>query len=159
MKQVVATLALLRRGDMLLLAMKKRGFGEGYWNGPGGKVEPGESLKQGLVRECQEELGITLTSFHKVAEHDFVMDIDTEPWHIYGHVYLCEQWEGEPQESDEMAPKWFHKDDIPYEQMWADDIYWVPMVLAGKRIRTTFSFKSDNTLLSQDIEEVEQFDE
>jgi 8-oxo-dGTP pyrophosphatase MutT (NUDIX family) len=36
--------------------MKKRGFGEGRWNGVGGKVEPGESIEAALIREAKEEV-------------------------------------------------------------------------------------------------------
>lgn len=39
----LATLCYLLKDDQVLLAMKKRGFGEGKWNGPGGKVEKGET--------------------------------------------------------------------------------------------------------------------
>ncbi len=44
----------------ILLAMKKRGFGEGKWNGAGGKVEEGETIVQAASRELQEETGIEI---------------------------------------------------------------------------------------------------
>ncbi|HET6924778.1 MAG TPA: NUDIX domain-containing protein, partial [Candidatus Saccharimonadales bacterium] len=68
----VCTLALLVRNDSILLAMKKRGFGQGLWNGAGGKVEAGETIEQAMIRECQEEISVTPTTFEKVAVHDFV---------------------------------------------------------------------------------------
>lgn len=154
MKDTIATLLLLRRGDELLLAMKKRGFGTGYWNGPGGKVEPGESLERAVVRECQEEIGVTPLSYHKVAEHDFILDSTTDPWHMYGHVYMCDKWAGEPVETEEMAPRWFRLADIPYGQMWQDDPYWLPQVLAGKLLRTVFTFDAENNLLTHKVTEV-----
>ena len=45
----LVTLLFLRRDGQILLAMKKRGFGEGKWNGVGGKVEPGETARHGGV--------------------------------------------------------------------------------------------------------------
>jgi len=42
----------------LLLGLKMRGFGVGKWNGFGGKVERGESIRQAAVRECKEEAGV-----------------------------------------------------------------------------------------------------
>ena len=45
----------------LLLGRKKRGFGEGKWNGFGGKLEPGETVEEAAVRELQEESGVTAT--------------------------------------------------------------------------------------------------
>ena len=50
------TVVFLIRENQVLLAMKKRGFGEGKWNGVGGKLDPGETVEQALVRECQEEI-------------------------------------------------------------------------------------------------------
>ncbi len=46
--------------NQILLAMKKRGFGEGKWNGAGGKVEEGETIVQAASRELREETGIEI---------------------------------------------------------------------------------------------------
>jgi hypothetical protein len=45
------------------------------------------------------------------------------------HLFLVESWEGEIVESDEIKPFWFEIDKIPYDKMWADDIYWLPRIL------------------------------
>lgn len=146
------TLVFLRREQEVLLAMKKRGFGEGHWNGVGGKIEPSETLEQALVRETEEEIGVTPLRWEKVAEHDFLMDSDTSaPWHMYVHTYICEEWQGEPSESEEMKPQWYPVDEIPLEQMWADDPYWLPHVLAGKKAVGTYTFDSDNHLLTHTV--------
>ncbi len=129
------TLLFLRRGDQILLAMKKRGFGVGRWNGVGGKLEPGETIEQALVREAEEEIGATPTSYWRVAELDFAQDAETDdPWHMYVYAYLCDEWAGEPVESDEMAPQWYALDAIPYATMWQDDEHWLPLVLAGRAV-------------------------
>ncbi len=152
------SLAFLLRGDEILLAQKKRGFGAGKLNGAGGKVEPGETIKQAMIRECQEELTITPTEFRKVAYHDFILGADTDtPWHQWAHVYLVTTWEGEPTETEEMAPDWVKLNDIPYDQMWDDDIHWLPLVLAGKLLDTTFTFDSDEHMLTKAIREVGGF--
>lgn len=157
MENKTTTLLLLRRNDELLLAMKKRGFGAGRWNGVGGKLEPGETIDQALIRECQEEIDVTPTEYHKVAEHDFVMDSDgPEPWHMFVHTYICTGWEGEPVETEEMAPRWYKLNDIPYDDMWQDDRYWLPQALNGKSLRTVFTFDKDDNLLTQTVHEVER---
>jgi hypothetical protein len=40
-------------------------------------------------------------------------------------------------------------DDIPYEQMWDDDLYWLPRVLAGERVRATFTYRADNQTVDE----------
>ncbi len=148
------TLLFLRDGDHILLAMKKRGFGSGYWNGIGGKIDQGESIEQALVRECQEEINVTPTTWQKIAEHDFLMDTDSQPWHMFVHAYVTDEWQGSPVETEEMAPKWFHRDSIPYDKMWQDDLYWIPHVLDGKKIAGFFTFDQANNLLTHDVRHV-----
>ncbi len=58
MKQGTWT-ALMRDGE-ILLAMKKRGFGVGKWNGAGGKVTDGETVEAAAIREFQEEIGVMI---------------------------------------------------------------------------------------------------
>ena len=151
------TLLFLRRGDELLLAMKKRGFGAGKWNGVGGKLEPNECLEQALVRECQEEIGVTPRSWRAIGELDFIQDAETdEPWHMYVYAYISEEWEGDPTESEEMRPRWFHEQDIPYERMWDDDEHWLPQVLAGKKVKGKFTFDINDRMLTHEVIEVEE---
>jgi 8-oxo-dGTP pyrophosphatase MutT (NUDIX family) len=146
------TLVFLRRNNEILLAMKKRGFGEGHWNGVGGKIEPDETLEEALVRETEEEIDVTPLVWEKVAEHDFLMDSDSDkPYHLYVHTFVCDKWSGEPSESEEMKPKWFLLDNIPYQQMWADDPFWLPQVLRGEKVDGKYTFNSKNKLLSYDV--------
>lgn len=151
------TLLFLVKDDQILLAMKKRGFGSDRYNGIGGKIEPGETVEQALVRECQEEINVTPTKFHKVAEHDFTQTENDDPWRMYVHAYIATEWKGEPEETEEMAPEWFNISDIPYDRMWQDDVYWLPMVLEGKKILGKFSFDEADNMLTHDIAEITVF--
>lgn len=146
------TLLFLKKEDKILLAMKKRGFGSGKYNGVGGKIEPTETLEQALARECKEEINVTPMHYWKVAEHDFIMDSDTKsPWHMYVHAYFCDEWMGEPTETDEMAPEWFEVKDIPYAEMWQDDEYWLPHVLAGQKVFGSYYFDSKDQLIRHHV--------
>jgi mutator protein MutT len=151
------TLLFLRRNDEILLAMKKRGLGQGRFNGVGGKIEPGETVEQAMVRECQEEVEVTPTQFTQVARLDFLMDSNSaEPWRLDGHVFVATHWQGEPTETEEMAPQWFKLSDIPYDQMWEDDSLWLPQVLEGKLIQASFAFDSSETMVNSLVEVVEK---
>jgi len=156
MKDIVCTIVFLLRSDEILLAMKQRGIGKGYWNGPGGKVEPDETIEQAMVRECQEEIGVTPTTYEKVAYHDFILQNEKGTWHQWTHVYVATKWLGEPAPSDEMLPLWFNRADIPYDQMWPDDQMWLPLVLNGKKLQTEFRLRLDYQVESQQIVEVEE---
>lgn len=151
----VCTLLLLLRDDQILLAMKKRGFGKDRWNGVGGKVDPGETIEQALIRETQEEIGVTPKSFDKVAVHDFAFpggELDMQV-----HAYVCDEWAGEPKETEEMAPKWFDISAIPYDQMWQDDRIWLPLVLKGVKLKCQFTFDTQDRMQKGTFEIVKDF--
>lgn len=145
------TLLFLQRESEILLAMKKRRYGAGKWNGVGGKVEPGETYEQAAIRECQEEIGVTPQGLEKIGELHFFDPPEVEH---YCHVYVTAEWEGEPHETEEMAPRWFAESEIPYDTMWPDDIHWLPLLLAGKRFKGTILVEN-GILRKHDIDEVD----
>ncbi len=149
-----ATLVFFVKDNQILLAMKKRGFGAGYYNGAGGKPEPGETIEQTAARECREEVGLNPLKLEKVADIDFYFGPreDKSPDNLTAVVFLSTKWEGEVVESEEMLPKWFNIDDIPYEDMWPDDKYWLPLVLIGRKVKASFIFGENDTILDQELE-------
>lgn len=152
------TLLFLRKDSEILLAMKKRGFGEGRWNGVGGKLEPGETIQQALVRECREEIQVTPKDFWQVAELTFDAFFKSKRTLLLVHVYMCEHWKGNPSETEEMRPEWFEAAKIPYDDMWQDDKYWLPQVLEDKKVRGKFTFDKQDNLLDYSVSEVAGFE-
>lgn len=152
------SLVLLHENDKILLAMKKRGFGLGLWNGAGGKQDPGETIEQTAIRECQEEINVTPNKLNKVGVINFysLLENGNNEFDQQAHVYLCDDWDGIPKESEEMKPKWFDINKIPYDSMWEDDKYWLPLVLRGKKISAEFSFDKENKITSHKIDEVDK---
>lgn len=152
----VCTLIFLRKEGQILLAMKKRGFGSNRYNGIGGKIEEDETVEQALIRETEEEIVVTPIHYWKVARHDFLQENGDQPWRMIVHVYLCDKWAGEPTETEEMAPEWFMESDIPYDNMWADDEFWLPQVLAGEKNEGVFHFDESDGLLNYSVTKVNQ---
>lgn len=155
MKKMETTLLLLRRENQILLAKKKRGFGTGKYNGVGGKIEPGETIEQAMIRECEEEIFVTPIEYEKMGTIEFIEFMKGEKTNVIFHLYIAKKWIGEPKESEEMLPNWFDLDKIPYDEMFKDDSYWLPVVLKGKKIKAFFEFDEEWNLLSYKIEELE----
>lgn len=144
------TLVLLLDGKRILLGMKKRSFGAGRWNGFGGKLELGESIDAAARREVAEEAGVIVGELTEVGVLTFSFDGQEEVFEV--HVFTATSWEGTPSESSEMRPEWFALDAIPYNTMWLDDPYWLPLVLKGKSVHGTFHFKDQQHLVSHHVE-------
>lgn len=149
LKKKVLTLCLLCQPPRILLGMKKRGFGAGRWNGFGGKLEQGETIEEAAKREFLEEAGITVGEIDKRGVLEFFFEGSPEMLEV--HVFKAEEYEGEPVESDEMKPQWFDIPAIPYDKMWADDEFWFPIFLDGKKFTGKFYFDADENLLSHDV--------
>ncbi len=148
---VLATLMFIidEAGGRVLLIRKKRGLGAGKINGPGGKIDPGETSVQCAIRETQEELGVTAIDPVKHGELWFQF-VDGLGLHV--DVFVATKHEGEPVETDEAIPLWTSLEKLPLEEMWADDRFWLEDMLVSRRHfigRFTFD---DDTMLSSEME-------
>ena len=138
-----ATLLFVVRDGQVLLIRKKRGLGAGKINGPGGRRDPGETPLECAIREVEEELCVTPTGIELRGELLFQF---TDGYSIHVHVFSASNCDGEPQETDEAIPLWTDLDHIPYDEMWADDVIWLPLMLDGKGFFGRFIFDGDAML-------------
>ena len=152
----VVTLLFLQRKGQMLLAMKKRGFGVGKWNGVGGKVEQGESVESAAIRECHEEIGVIPHNLKLMGRLQFFERTDPE-FHHDCYVYTASAWQGDPIETDEMRPAWFKHHEIPYQKMWADDTLWIPFILRGQRFAGKVTLDGDH-VYTHDIKIAPEFE-
>jgi len=143
----------------ILLAFKKRGFGKGKWNGVGGKLdlEKDGDIFEAAIREIKEEIGIEVKDMEKVAILNFYFPYQKE-WNQDVHVFFAKEWQGKPKESEEMKPRWFKLNEIPFNQMWPDDKFWLPKVLNNEKLRAEFVFKEGEGIASYNVELVNKFD-
>lgn len=154
MKKLETTLLLLRKENQILLAKKKRGFGEGKYNGVGGKIECNETIEEAMIRECEEEIFVTPTEYEKVGEITFLEYVKEEETLLTFHLFIATNWDNEPNESDEMIPKWFDIENIPYDEMFPDDKYWLPEVLKGNKIDAYFEFDKAWNIIKHKITKI-----
>jgi len=57
-----------------------------------------------------------------------------------------------------MVPQWFREKEIPFDEMWVDDKFWLPRVLGGEKLKGKFLFKTREIISEQNIKTVEQLD-
>ena len=129
----------------VLLIYKKRGFGKGKWNGVGGKVEEDESIEDGAIREIEEEIGIKVDK-EKLQKRGILLFYNEDTHNkrregIVGHVFIVNEYEGKVKESDEAKPKWWNLTALPYNEMWEDDVLWLPYLINGNYVIGEFYFK------------------
>lgn len=138
--EMPATLMFIIKDGRILLIEKKRGLGAGKINGPGGKIEPGETALEAVIRETQEELIITPLEPRKLGELRFSMSDCPD---ILCHVYRSDDFIGTPTETDEAVPVWTALGEIPYQRMWEDDRHWLPLVLVERSFLGHFVFEGE----------------
>jgi 8-oxo-dGTP diphosphatase len=146
---VLATLMFIvdEEKESVLLIRKKRGLGAGKINGPGGKIDPGETSLECAVRETQEELGVTAFDAVKHGELWFQF---VDGLALYVDVFRSTRWEGEAVETPEAIPLWTSMAELPFDQMWADDRFWLAEVLLEKKhFIGKFLFDDDSMLTSE----------
>lgn len=134
------------------LGMKKRGHGVGKWNGFGGKVQEKERFKNAALREFWEETGVRLKS-NEIREAARVNYFEPqENWLV--RVYTSHALGKEPQETEEMIPKWFPVAKVPYQNMRPNDKTWLPKILKGERFKASYWHDENGKILKYKFQEL-----
>ncbi len=133
------------RGTEVLLGYKKTGFGAGRWVGLGGHIEDGEEPAAAAIREVEEESGLIVAgpALTHMARLTFVFPYRPS-WDQTADVFTATEFTGAASESDELVPRWFPAAAMPFDSMWDDARYWLPLVLSGRRVTATVTFAEDN---------------
>ncbi|MGX8707776.1 MAG: (deoxy)nucleoside triphosphate pyrophosphohydrolase [Bacteroidales bacterium] len=108
LKHIEVVAAVIRRGDTIFAT--QRGYGEwkDWWEFPGGKMEPGETREEALVREIREELSaeISIDKFLCTVEYDY------PAFHLTLHCFLCSLVSGALQLNEHESARWLDRDAI-----------------------------------------------
>ena len=148
--------------DKVILGLRKKvswGLGANLITGIGGKVGDVKGLgnetdEEALTREVQEEVGVKITSYKKVGEITFLFP-NKPKWNQFVLAYIINAWQGELKETEAIKPMSFQINDLPQSQMWDDNQYWVPLLLAGKKVRAVFLYGEDNrSVLEKSVSEI-----
>jgi 8-oxo-dGTP diphosphatase len=128
----------------VLLGFKKAGFGAGRWVGLGGHIEDGEAAAEAAAREVAEESGLIVSASELTHMASLRFIFPARPaWDQTAEVFVTSDYAGHPAESDEVIPRWFASEALPLDGMWDDARYWMPLVLAGRRVTAAITFADD----------------
>lgn len=154
LKKINTTLVLIFDDkNKVLLAQKKRGFAQGTFNGIGGKQDPGESIEQAMIRETQEEIGVTPIDYKQVGLIKFDVWYKGERSDLNLNIFTCTKFEGKIVETEEMIPQWFETNKIPFDKMLPDDVMWFPIVLKGGYVIGSSKLEKDLKTCTNDFHE------
>jgi 8-oxo-dGTP diphosphatase len=141
------TVCHIIKGRRLLLKKATRGISTGKWNGPGGKIELGETVVRSVIREVKEETSLSIAGPLYHGKLEFYMN-GGRSLDFLVHVFSAKRFSGRPRSSEEGKVKWFDVQDIPYSKMWDDDRYWLPLLLNGISFdaRSTYDRKNHHVV-------------
>ncbi|XP_026497964.1 oxidized purine nucleoside triphosphate hydrolase-like [Vanessa tameamea] len=154
----VYTLVFLRNETQILLGLKKRGFGVNKWNGFGGKVEQNETIIDAAIRELKEECCVVVNKcdLKNIGHLEFTFEGDSLLMDV--RVFSASNYQGVPVETEEMAPKWYGYDEVPFDNMWPDDRIWFPYMVKNKLFFGKFHYKGFDTILNYELQELKSME-
>ena len=115
MKRIEVVAAIIVQDNMIFATQRGYGDFKDGWEFPGGKIEPGESPQEALVREIEEELDATI----EVGEYLCTVDYDYPKFHLTMHCYICSIVEGALTLLEHEAARWLKR-----EELWI--VEWLP---------------------------------
>lgn len=114
-KTIEVVAAIIRHGDKVFATQRGYGEFEGGWEFPGGKMEPGETPPQALIREIKEELDTEI----EVGELIETVEYDYSKFHLTMHCFMCTVKSGHLVLKEHEAAKWLTKNTL-------DSVDWLP---------------------------------
>jgi 8-oxo-dGTP diphosphatase len=144
-KMVVKEIALCHviKNGTLLLIKAESGVNKGKWNAANAEIVQGEKPDKSAIKTLYQQTGIYA---NKVVDHGLIrLFLNGKTEYDYRiHVFSTKVFSGDVKPNTEGEAKWFATTDLPYYEMWADDKYWINLVLQGKKFDADFFFDEKN---------------
>lgn len=115
LKYVRVVAAVIRKKDKIFATARGYGEFEGGWEFPGGKIEPGETPKEALIREIREELDTEIAVGDRIA----VVEYDYPTFHLSMDCFWCRIVSGRLELLEAQEARWLTKDTL-------DSVEWLP---------------------------------
>ncbi len=142
----LATLCYVKHNQHTLMihrVKKANDIHQGKWNGLGGKLEPGESPEQCVIREVREESGLEI---YQPRYHGLLVfaDFKGEDWYVW--VFTADRFSGELIDSNEGRLQWIPDAEIPRLNLWPSDLIFLPWLESDKIFSARFQYQSEQML-------------
>lgn len=137
----VALFFLIKRNGVIetLLGLGKpdKKVGANQWNAPGGRVNPGESIRDACIREIREEIAVSISADSIDLGSYLACTVVGKENLTHLYIAIVRDWQDEPQiNCDEFTElKWFPINNLPFNEMIAGDRHWVERFLQGEYVR------------------------
>ncbi|MDE1871321.1 MAG: NUDIX domain-containing protein [Candidatus Micrarchaeota archaeon] len=145
-KATVTEMALchvIKGGNNILLIKSDEGVSKGKWNAPNGEIAKGEAPVKSAMRHVFQQTGLYVSkaNYHGTVRL-FLNGKNEYSYRI--HVFSTKLFSGDLKPNIKGEAKWFAVSEVPYYEMWADDKYWINLVLQGKEFDADFFFDETN---------------
>jgi 8-oxo-dGTP diphosphatase len=140
---IVATLCYIRSGGRTLMLHRNKKEGDvhrGKYNGLGGKLEPGESPDQCVIREVREESGLKLIDARLRGILTFPQFRPGEDWLVF--VYTAKRYSGEVGSCSEGTLEWVDDDKLLDLPLWEGDLIFLPWLDQERFFSAKFCYKN-----------------
>ena len=139
----LATLCYVKHNGKTLMLHRVKKVNDlhaGKWNGLGGKLEPGESPEQCIIREVREEAGLEIVSprYHGLL---IFADFAGDDWFVW--VFTADEFSGDLIESSEGYLKWIPDEEVTSLNLWPSDQIFLPWLKAGKIFSARFQYHGE----------------
>ncbi len=123
-KSIEVVAAVIRRGDKIFATQRGYGDWKDWWEFPGGKMEPGETPEQALLREIREELDTEI----RIDTFLYTVDWDYPQFHLTMHCYICSLLGDTLHLNEHEAARWLSREEIRSVRWLPADEILLPLI-------------------------------